>query len=237
MTALLLTAVSIGFLHTVMGPDHYLPFIAMARIRRWSHAKTALITILCGLGHVLSSIVLGAIGIGLGLTVAKLEGVESARGGLAGWALIAFGMVYCAWGLRRAFKGAAHSHGDAVPHPHNHGNGILHTHTAGEPAVAPAKPRGGARELTPWVLFAIFVFGPCEPLIPILMYPAAQHNTWGVVAVATAFGGITIATMLTVVMLASCGVRLLPVERLGRFAHATAGAAVLLCGIAIKLGL
>ncbi len=234
----MLTAVSIAFLHTIMGPDHYLPFIAMARIRRWSHAKTALITILCGLGHVLSSIVLGFVGIGLGVAVARLEGVESARGGLAGWALIAFGMVYCAWGLRRAFKGAAHAHGHAVPHPHNHGNGILHTHAVGEPVVAPAQPQGGARELTPWVLFTIFVFGPCEPLIPMLMYPAAVKSLWGVALVAGVFAVTTIATMLIVVLAATLGLARLPTAPLERYSHALAGLIILLCGASIQfLGL
>jgi sulfite exporter TauE/SafE len=236
MTALILTAVSLGVLHTLLGPDHYLPFIAMARIRGWSHAKTACITFLCAIGHVLSSIVLGFLGIGFGLAVTQLQDVEAKRGELAGWAPIAFGMVYGAWGLRRAFKKVAHAHGHVVPHPHNHGEGIRHTHAHGE-ASRPAKPKGAARELTPWVLFTIFVFGPCEPLIPILIYPAAQHDMWGVAIVAGVFGCVTIATMLTVVMLVSYGVRLLPVERLGRFTHAIAGAIVLLCGVAVKLGL
>ncbi|HOD34406.1 MAG TPA: hypothetical protein PLR20_01590 [Syntrophales bacterium] len=28
---------------------------------------------------------------------------------------------------------------------------------------------------TPWVLFTIFVLGPSEPLIPVLMFPAARN--------------------------------------------------------------
>ncbi|MFC1674536.1 hypothetical protein ACFL1K_01385 [Candidatus Omnitrophota bacterium] len=30
------TALSIGFLHTLFGPDHYLPFIVMSKARQWS---------------------------------------------------------------------------------------------------------------------------------------------------------------------------------------------------------
>ena len=33
---LILTAVSIGFVHTLVGPDHYLPFVAMSAARNWS---------------------------------------------------------------------------------------------------------------------------------------------------------------------------------------------------------
>ena len=64
-----LTAVTLGFLHTLLGPDHYLPFIMMSRARRWTLAKTAWITFFCGLGHVGSSIVVGLIGVALGLYI------------------------------------------------------------------------------------------------------------------------------------------------------------------------
>jgi hypothetical protein len=33
---LILTAASIGFVHTLLGPDHYLPFVAMSAARRWA---------------------------------------------------------------------------------------------------------------------------------------------------------------------------------------------------------
>ncbi len=63
---LLLTAASIAFLHTILGPDHYLPFVALGKARKWSLAKTLRITLYCGLGHVLSSVVIGGVGIVLG---------------------------------------------------------------------------------------------------------------------------------------------------------------------------
>jgi hypothetical protein len=51
---LIATAASIGFFHTILGTDHYLPFIVMSKARNWSMVRTAVITSLCGLGHVLS---------------------------------------------------------------------------------------------------------------------------------------------------------------------------------------
>ncbi|HEX7375587.1 MAG TPA: hypothetical protein VF278_00670, partial [Pirellulales bacterium] len=54
--ALSLAALSIGFLHTLFGPDHYIPFVAMSRVGGWSRSKTLLITLLCGLAHVGSSV-------------------------------------------------------------------------------------------------------------------------------------------------------------------------------------
>ena len=57
-------AVSVGFLHCVGGPDHYLPFVAMSRGGLWSLRKTLLVTTLCGIGHVAGSAVLGLLGKG-----------------------------------------------------------------------------------------------------------------------------------------------------------------------------
>ena len=85
LLVLLATAASVGFVHTITGPDHYLPFVAMARIGRWSLAKTITVTLACGVGHVLSSVILGALGIALGLAVGSLEWFEGVRGNLAGW--------------------------------------------------------------------------------------------------------------------------------------------------------
>ncbi len=66
---LIAAAASIGFFHTLFGPDHYLPFIVMSRSGKWSLRKTTLITVVCGIGQVFSSVLLGLIGIALGIVV------------------------------------------------------------------------------------------------------------------------------------------------------------------------
>ena len=91
--------------------------------------------------------------------------------------------------------------------------------------------------MTPWILFTIFVFGPCEPLIPILMYPAAKGHLWDVVLVTVVFGSTTLATMTTVVVLACAGISATSFDRLTRYGHALAGFVILACGAAIKAGL
>lgn len=233
LTVLAVTAASIGVGHTLLGPDHYLPFVVLSRARGWSKPTTALITVLCGIGHVGSSIVLGTAGIALGVAVAKLEGIESARGDIAAWLLTAFGLVYMVWGLRRAARHRAHSHlhahADGERHDHLHDHERAHLHPHDQAAAAPA--------LTPWVLFTIFVFGPCEPLIPILMYPAAASSTAGVALVAVMFSVATILTMLAIVLLLSFGLSRLPTRGLERYSHALAGFAIFACGVAIHLGL
>lgn len=226
---LLGTAATIGFAHTLLGPDHYLPFIVLSKARSWSTKKTVLITFLCGLGHVLSSVVLGFAGIALGVAVSRLEVVESLRGEIASWVLIGFGVMYTAWGIRRAVRNRPHTHF------HAHGEGEAHTHEHGHVGEHVHVHDTKARRLTPWALFIIFVLGPCEPLIPLLMYPAATGRVLDVTAVASVFGVVTIGTMLGVVLLLRSGLARLPLGPIERYAHALAGLAILMSGGAIKL--
>jgi len=230
---LTITAISIGFFHTLFGPDHYVPFVVMSEARKWSLTKTAWITFLCGLGHVGSSVVLGLVGIFIGITVSHLEFVESIRGNIAAWFLIAFGLVYMVWGIRRAYRNKPHTHlhvhQAGVPHTHIHSHDQEHLH------VHDAE---GAVNLTPWILFTIFVFGPCEPLIPILMYPAAYQSTGSLLWITFVFSAVTISTMLLTVVLLRYGISFISIKHLERYTHAMAGAAILLCGVAIQfLGL
>lgn len=224
-----ITAVSIGFFHTLLGPDHYLPFIVMARTKRWSLLKTGWVTFLCGIGHIMSSVLLGIIGVTLGIAVTRLEILESFRGNLAAWALIAFGLVYFIWGLRQAIRNRPHAHLhdhiDEGNHAHTHVHNKEHLHIHNKEKAA---------NLTPWVLFTIFAFGPCEPLIPILMYPAAKKSIFGLILVTGIFAVATIATMLGVVIISTFGINLLPMRKLERYTHAIAGGAIFICGLAIK---
>ena len=232
MWILLATAVSIGFIHTLTGPDHYLPFIMISRARNWSISRTLSVTFVCGVGHVFSSVIIGLIGIALGIALHEIVFIESFRGNIAAYLLIAFGLVYFIWGLRQAYLKKPHTHfhfhadGKGHVHQHTHFNNHSHVHTDDK------------KSITPWVLFLIFVFGPCEPLIPILMYPAAQNHWFDLSVVTLAFAVVTIATMSVIVFLGLKGFHLLPVEKIERYTHAIAGFTILLCGLGIQfLGL
>ncbi len=234
------TAASIGVLHTLLGPDHYLPFIAMSRAGNWSLKKTLTVTLLCGLGHVLSSAALGLVGVVFGIGVMRLERIEAVRADLAGWLLLAFGLVYLAWGVRRAVRNKPHTHvhvhADGTAHTHEHIHLDHHTHV--HPTATPGDNAGRrAQTMTPWVLFTIFVFGPCEPLIPILMYPAAKDNLWGAAWVTAVFAMATLITMTTVVAVAYVGVGSSGLARLERYGHAVAGCMIAACGVAVQFGL
>jgi nickel/cobalt transporter (NicO) family protein len=233
LTILTITAASLGFIHTVLGPDHYIPFIAMAKAGNWSTVKTTWITIMCGIGHVLSSVLIGVIGIALGVAVGNLKFIESVRGEIAGWLLMSFGLIYLMWGIRKAYLNKPHTH----YHAHSDGNVHVHKHLHHDEHVHVHEKENGKR-LTPWILFTIFVFGPCEVLIPILMYPAVTESTLGLVVVTSVFAITTIATMLTIVLVSLYGIKFISMGKIEKYTHAIAGATILLCGVAIKfLGL
>ncbi len=225
---LLVSALSIGFLHTLVGPDHYLPFIVLSKARKWSLNRTVFITTLCGIGHVAGSIALGFLGIALGIAVNSLVSVENVRGEIAAWFLIAFGLVYGVWGLRQAWKKTEHSHA------HDHGDGIIHTHSHAHHHDH-IHLHGENKNITPWVLFIIFVLGPCEPLIPLLMYPAAKGDWWSVWMVSLIFGAITVVTMVTMVALVSKGLMHLKTEWMEKYMHALAGFIIAFSGLSIQV--
>ena len=227
---LLITAASIGFIHTLIGPDHYLPFIMIARARSWSLRKTTLITVLCGVGHVLGSVVLGLVGVAFGVTLGKLESIESFRGDLASWLLIGFGIAYTVWGLRIGLRAKVHTHNhdhrdEIHQHAHHHLGNHVHLH-------------GNPNTVTPWTLFIIFILGPCEPLIPVLMYPAAQSDWFALAKVTFVFGTVTITTMTIIVIAIFKGLVNFNLGFLEKYVHAIAGIIIALSGLAIKfLGL
>jgi sulfite exporter TauE/SafE len=231
LLALLATAAFIGTVHTLAGPDHYVPFIALSRARGWSAGRTTAVTLVCGVGHVGGSVALGAVGIAVGLAVGHMEWIEGVRGGVAGWLLLGFGLAYAAWGVRRAYRNRPHRHW------HAHRAGVVHDHEHVHEAAHVHVHEGARPSATPWVLFVIFVFGPCEALIPVLMVPAAE-GSWGQVALVTAvFGLCTLATMTALVLVGYHGLARLSLGTAERWSHALAGLALAVCGAAIQLGL
>jgi ABC-type nickel/cobalt efflux system permease component RcnA len=166
-----------------------------------------------------------------------MEQFEGARGAIAAYALIGFGGLYALWGLWQARKGHSHLHlhanGSVHVHPHDH-------EQAAESRQHMGQPHDDAEHLsahrrTFGALFIIFVLGPCEPLIPLLMVPAAQHSWWGIAAVAGAFGVVTIGVMLVTVTVGMLGLRQLRVPSLAKYGHALAGLALVVSGTAVQV--
>ncbi len=225
-SVLLGTAATLAIVHTVLGIDHSLPFVVLGRARGWTLRRTLSITSVCGLGHVASSVVIGTAGIGLGVAADSMRWLESARGELAATLLIGFGLAYAAWAVWARLRGRAHSHlhahadGTVHTHPHSHDGEHLHPHDAG-------------RSLTAWTLFVVFLLGPCEPLIPLMVVPAIAGDWMLVAGVVAVFGLLTVSAMLVTVALAFRGLGLAGIRGVGLYGDALAGVLVAASGAAV----
>jgi ABC-type nickel/cobalt efflux system permease component RcnA len=227
------TAATIAFVHTLLGPDHYLPFAALAKSREWSVGKALRTTLVCGAGHIVGSVVLGFVGIYASIQLGALQWIEGWRGDIAAWALVSFGLVYMAWGLRRAWRDRPHAHwhshdGHRHCHVHTHAHDHSHVHS-GE------NTDDNHRSVAGWAIFIVFVLGPCEPLIPILMFPAAKESVLGLVAVTTVFAVVTVLTMLLAVAFTVWGLQFVRLPRIENFSDAIAGGTITLCGLSIAV--
>ncbi len=205
LSSLITAAVSVGVVHTLAGPDHYVPLTALGRQRGWSAGEAARVTAWCGLAHCAASFVLvlgvlAALG-GLG----ALETVRAWRGDLAAMLLIGLGLAMAVAALRRA--------------------------RCAELRRRPPPRTGGP---FPWVLFLVFVLGPCEWLVPVATAAAAQHGLAGATLVAGAFCVATTAAMVGAVLVGSA---IAGRVRLATPRGALPGASTALCGGLMLLGL
>lgn len=208
LTVLCLSAISVGAIHTLLGPDHYVPLVAMSRVGGWSRTKTLGVTAACGLGHVAGAVVVGAVGLALGTTAMELEAFDGWRGDAAAWLLIGLGVASIAWAVRR-WTGKSAAGGEL-----------------------PAKACGWA----PWFAFLVFVLGPCEPFIPLLMLPAARVGAGSLIVVTLAFTLATVGTMVAAVAALRYGLAAWPLSVKAGVAHAAAGLAILVCGVLMIAG-
>jgi len=217
---LIVAAVSISFIHTLTGPDHYLPFIALSKANNWTVSKTIFWTVVCGIGHVASSVVLGLGGVAIGWSLSKITAVEKVRGGIAGWVMLVIGCLYMIYALVQLRNNKRHKHFDVqgdemYVYEHKHNEMVL---------------PGERRKVTPWVMFIVFLLGPCEPLIPLLSFPAATHSLTGIVILISLFTLFTLLTMVAIVLLGYHGIGFFKTDRLERYVHVLAAATVVICG-------
>lgn len=221
LLTLLLTTLAISFVHTASGPDHYLPFIVFSRARKWNLGTTMMWTTLCGIGHVLSSVLIGMLGVMLGWQLSKLDWFQGIRGDLAAWSLLVLGSMYLVWGLYRAYRNRPHKHFDV----YNDTDIYVYTHRHGQTVM----PKDRLK-VTPWILLAIFVMGPSEPIVPLLFYSGITRSVVEIVLIVGVFTLSTVLTMIGIVLLGYYGFSFFKTNVLERYAYAIGGAVVTACG-------
>jgi hypothetical protein len=125
----LVAAAVVASLHAVL-PDHWVPISVVARANGWSLRRTAKTSVWAAGGHVLSSLVIGAVIIALGTGVKSFVALQ---GKLIGVVLLVTGVGLLAWALWQKRSGHGHHHGHG--HPHHHAVPGEHSHDHGHPHV------------------------------------------------------------------------------------------------------
>jgi nickel/cobalt exporter len=197
---LLASAVGVGIGHALLGPDHTIPFIALAKTHGWNLKKTLAVTLACGVAHVGGAWLLGRLMMSMGASTTAWAKTMEFQTQWAGWGLVLFGALYLVWGLRAAFR-------------------RTETQTPGTPWT--------------WTLFLLFVFGPCEPLLPFLAAAKAAGRPDMVPLMTLIFGAATL-TGMSAGVLTGLGVLRQVKFSTGRWSPAVSGGALLLTGLAVK---
>jgi len=91
LTALMWLSAGAGVLHTLAGPDHYAPLIAVGRARDWGARRAAVVAATLGLAHCLFSVTI-AVALVM-LAVARMPAWLDGLSPVAAWTMIAAGIA------------------------------------------------------------------------------------------------------------------------------------------------
>jgi nickel/cobalt exporter len=214
LPVILLAAAGVAFGHAVL-PDHWLPLAVVARTRRYRTGTVARLSLAAGLAHVVVSLLLGGIVIGVGLQF------RSAIAGhtdlVVGTILLATGAAFLLLDLRG--KGHRHDHG---PHGHE-----AHSHGAHD-----AHHRGLAALLVPFGAAA----SPDLTILPVFLAASALGAGAAVGSLAV-FAAVTVITIVGLTVATALGARLLTAPWVDRSANLLTAVALLLIGALVAAGL
>lgn len=236
MTAPLLvaTVAAVGVLHTLV-PDHWAPIVVIGRQQGWSIARTARAAAIAGVGHVTTTLLLGAVlwAVGAALAVRYGHVVDVA----AAVALIAFGVWigYAGWRELHEDHGHAH-HGHA--HVHRHAEGTQHVHWHEHHEEDRHAVSGGAVVLHEHdhaiagrtALLLILGSSPMIEGIP-AFFAASTYGAELLGIMAAVFAAATTVTYVVVSTFAIAGLQRVSLGPLERYGEVLSGAFVALVGV------
>lgn len=177
MTALfpfLITGLIVSTIHAAL-PTHWLPFVLAGRSQKWTYSKTISILLIAGIGHILTTSLIGAGLVWFGLKIS--ESLQNLLIVAASASLFLFGLYY----IIQYRRGHTHAHCS-----HNH----PHTHDYKE------KSQDGWAILS---LLALLTFSPCESFIPVYVsaWPLGWFGFFGLTFV------LALGTLLAMILFTS----------------------------------
>jgi len=227
LTTLAITGFTVAFFHAAI-PTHWLPFVLVARARGWNRAKTLLVTVFAGLGHVALTTVLGLGLAWLGFQVDASLGEAFPK--IAGAVLLAVG-VYYFW---RQWRGGGICH-HPVPGGHHHADehcgheAAENSHWDGELV---SQKKGDWAAISG--LFLMLTLSPCEAFLPIYL-SGVQFGWRGFLVLSVILAAATFAGMLLFTWLALVGLEKIQVKKFERFEAGLLGGLFSIVGLLIMV--
>lgn len=240
LAVLVATTVTTAILHTLI-PDHWLPFILVARSEGWSMRRTLALTVGSAALHVVVSLGLGFAAQALGRGAEAAVGIGERIEHFSAVFLILFGVLYAGWFLLRGGHhhsfgihphhepGDEHSHG--TPHPHDLAG---HASGGGGAARSGTNPARRAGLQSGFALAAIVGFNPCVLIVPYI-YLAGSMGASALASVSLSFALSTVLCTVGVVILGLKGTARLESRFLIRYGEALSGGLIALTGLLVLL--
>jgi nickel/cobalt transporter (NicO) family protein len=203
MWILAFTAAFVGFFHSIV-PGHWIPIVLTVRTRQWTAGRAAVAALVTSLGHVVTSVGIGlsTFFIGAGFLHEHSHELEEK----AGWIMVAFGLGYALFSLRR--------------HQHCHG----HEHHGPD-------PRGKSN---PFLFLFTVGLSPCFAILPVYA-TAVTYGAWILLFCMVAYSLGVIVSMLFSTLLVSRGMLKLDLPILEHHGDLITGLAVAAMGAVLLL--
>ena len=213
-----MAAAGVGFGHAIL-PDHWVPLAVVGRTRRYPLSKVARLSGLAGVAHVLVSVVLGAVIVGVGLQLRSR--VEHAQDAIVGALLIATGLAFAALELTGHGHGHSHEHHHDHDHQHHH-HERDHDHDHGRSLLSVMVPFGAAAS-------------PDLTILPVFL-AATTAGAGAAIGSVIVFGAVTIGTIVGLTLFAAAGGYQVRGEWLERWGNAITAVVLVAIGVLVLTG-
>ncbi len=185
-----------------LAPDHWLPYVLLAKGRGWSTRRALGVTAAGATTHLFATTILGLIIVFVGAETTVRFGRRAEL--FSGILVIAIGF-YLLW-ASKARLGHHHGHHD---HDHAHADGQDHAHSDGHDR-AHDKHGSAAADFR---LGAILGARPCAESIPIFL-AASTRGVFASLGAVAAWAIVTVGAMVAVVWLSLLGLQAVKLEAL-----------------------
>jgi ABC-type nickel/cobalt efflux system permease component RcnA len=232
--AFLLAAGGVGFGHAIL-PDHWVPLAVVGRTNRYPLRRVARLSAAAGVAHVLVSMLLGAVVIVVGLQVrSSIQGTQDT---IVGLLLIATGVGFAIFELTGHGHSHSHDHGQSHGPADDHEHDPEHDHQD-EPghdhAHDPETPARGRSVLAVMVPFGAAA-SPDLTILPVFL-AATTAGVATAVGSLVVFGAVTIATIVSLTLLATAGGYQVGGQWLDRWGNAITSVVLIAIGVLVLTG-